>query len=165
MKSKKSMYVLLPVVLGIWGTIGWKIYTGLQDKTQADAAPQKAASLLIDDAQADSIPLVAQYRDPFLDGSVAPRVQHASQDQKKQGVQANPLPKQTLVETPAQWPQIAYNGLIKRNGEEKVVGFLNVDGQSHFVKPGDKAGAVTVVKLWKDSIQVSWNKLQRVIRK
>ncbi|MGL4599303.1 MAG: hypothetical protein ACRCYO_17405 [Bacteroidia bacterium] len=159
------MYVLLPIVLAIWGTIGWKIYAGLQEKTETKQTPQTGAMLPKNELQAESLSLVANYRDPFLEGAVSQQQTNTIQTPKvNQPAVQTPKP-QPIVETPQQWPQITYNGLIKRNGEEKVVGFLTVDGQSHFVKPGDKAGSVNIVKLWKDSIQVSWNKLQRVVRK
>ncbi len=159
------MYVLLPVVLAIWGTIGWKIYVGLKDQDEHTGATQIEKPIAIDQVDAARLPIVANYRDPFLDGAVT----HANTGQtgmpKPKAVVAPVVTVKAPVETPLHWPEISYSGLIKRNGEEKVVGFLNVDGQSHFVKPGDKAGAVTVLKLWKDSIQLSWNKQVRVVRK
>lgn len=109
----------------------------------------------------DTYQLLLDYPDPFLAASKpAPK---------------NPLignsqtPKQSIPKTepaaPTPWPEIRYAGLVKSPKDGKVVGFLTVDGISHFVKNGDAIGLVSVKTIWKDSILVVFGKESEIIRK
>lgn len=162
MKSRKTAYVMLPLVLAIWGTIGWKVYASLGNEpaavTAERTAPVKDRSVQLP----DTIRLIANYRDPFLDKLVAtekPTVKPIR----------NPKPAQPgtpQVSQPVQvWPQVTYHGLIKRSGDEKTVGFLRVNGTSHFIRGNEAAGVVNVVRLWKDSVEVAWGKEKKIVRK
>jgi len=160
MKSRKTIYVLLPLVLLIWAVIGWKVYAAVHgnDEMNNSALPMKKIELQ-QTTLPDTFQLVADYRDPFLDKVVQP-VTKVKTDAVKKTQVASPAPVAVL-----KWPLVIYYGLVKRSGEEKALGFLRVDGESFFVRGAEQAGAVKVGRLWKDSVEVIFGKKKKVMRK
>lgn len=162
MKGKATAKLLLPLVIAIWAMIGWKVYAAMNKDGDANNvsfhAPEVAAH---GKALPDSVVLIANYRDPFLDKPV---------EVKRNASAAAPAAvAKVKVEIPskpiATWPKLGYYGLIKRNGDAKTVGFLSVDGESHFVQSGTVIGEVKVLRMWKDSVEVVWGKERRVVGK
>jgi hypothetical protein len=110
----------------------------------------------------DTIKLIADYRDPFLGKNFV------QEDDSKFKIQNSRLKVENVpepVKVVAVWPAVFYHGLVKRNGNQKTVGFLNVNGKSFFVQGGEVAGEVQVGKLWKDSLEILFGKDKRVFRK
>ncbi|MDQ3109907.1 MAG: hypothetical protein M3R17_08425 [Bacteroidota bacterium] len=162
MKNKKTAYILVPIVLAIWGIIGWKVYAAMGGKDESNivAISENVNVSKIDIP--DTIELIANYRDPFLD-DLKFEIRNSKlniRDSKSVKVEIPVLPKVIVS-----WPAIAYFGLIKRNSDGKTVGFLSVNGVSYFVQGGEGAGEVKVSKLWKDSVEVVWGKERRVVKK
>lgn len=163
MKNKKTAYILVPVVLAVWGMIGWKVYAAMNGKDEkfvTVVADEKIKSAV--NEIPDTIALIADYRDPFLgkitviNDNSAFKIQHSKSKTEK----IPDPPKAPIV-----WPVVSYHGLVKRNGDQKTVGFLNVSGKSFFVQGGEEAGEVRVGKLWKDSVEILFGKEKKVFRK
>jgi hypothetical protein len=160
MKNKLTAKFLLPVVLGIWGLIGWKVYAAINGSDEAVKSSEPVITKTAKSNLPDSLALSLDYRDPFLSkteqkrspGTVYPVI-HPGNTTK---------PEQPKPAT-ASWPKINYSGLVKHDA--KTVGFLNVNGTSYFVQPGIIAGEVKVINVWKDSVQVEWGKERRVVGK
>jgi hypothetical protein len=162
MKNKKTGYFLVPVVLIIWGMIGWKVYAVVlgNDKNAAITSPQSKIESITEIQ--DTIQLIANYRDPFLDKT------SISEENSKLKIQNSKLKIEKISIHPvlqASWPEISYHGLVKHSGSEKAVGFLDINGTTYFVEGGDEAGVVKVGKMWKDSVEVALGKEKRVFRK
>jgi hypothetical protein len=161
MKNKKTAYFMLPVVLAIWGMIGWKAYVvlGANDKNVATDVPLTEKKIKRE-TLSDTIHLIANYRDPFLDRMIEnpkPRI-------KQQNSKAEIVKPQIPVQ-PVAWPKVVYHGLIKKASDKRTVGFLSVDGASHFVQSGEDAGNVKVGRIWKDSVEIFWQKEKKMFRK
>ncbi|CAN5882891.1 hypothetical protein BH11BAC7_BH11BAC7_16740 [soil metagenome] len=165
MKNKKTAYLLVPIVLAIWGMIGWKVYAAMGGKDENNKLALIENISVSNIEIPDTVELIANYRDPFLDDS-----KFKIQDSKFR-INDSKLLKVKIPEQPkviAVWPVVAYYGLIRRNGDGKTVGFLNVNGVSYFVSAtagGEVAGDVRVGKLWKDSVEVFWDRERRVVGK
>lgn len=162
MKNKKTAYILVPIVLAVWGMIGWKVYAAMQGKEEmfAVVVPDEKVKPVGADVP-DTITLIADYRDPFLGGiSIKENFKFEILNSKLKTAKVPDQPKDAIV-----WPSISYHGLVKKNGGEKVVGFLNVGGESFFVRGGEVVGEIQVGKLWKDSVEILFGKEKRVFRK
>lgn len=161
MKNKKTSWILLPAVLLIWGIIGWKIYAATRDNPSADVLPRSTAEVAPEKSDVpDTYRLLLDYPDPFLATSKPVATKPSG---------TNPhIPKPKISTEPvaaAVWPEIRYAGLVKSPKDGKVVGFLTIDGTSHFVKSGDAIGSVSVKTIWKDSALVGFGKESRTIHK
>ena len=151
---------MVPIVLAIWGMIGWKVYAAMKGKDKnVGAAPFKENSKVKGIEISDTTQLLANYRDPFLGKSISP-VKAPNQNSKKVIVKSPEQPKVIVA-----WPTVAYYGLIKRNSDQKSVGFLSVNGASYFVQGGEQAGEVNVGKMWKDSIEILFGKDKKIFKK
>lgn len=156
------MYVLLPLVLGLWCYIGWKIYDGLHDSDNTNFNVPVAAVFSDSVPVPESYTLQANYRDPFLGDLVrtAPAAVSGANGAVKQNVQKTSIPPSS----PANWPAITYGGVIQKK-QGQPLALLQVNGQDFLLRAGEKALDVTVVAIHRDSIVVGWNKQKRSFRK
>lgn len=162
MKNKKTAWILLPAVLSIWGFLGWKLYDAMKDDAPV-TADSDTITFAPEEKQVvpDTYQLLLDYSDPFLTTSKPVR--------KSDPKLNHHTPKQTTPKTEtmavAQWPEIRYAGLVKSPKDGKVVGFLTINGTSHFVKNGDVVELISVKSIWKDSALVGFGKESRTVRK
>src|ERR1017187_10026822 len=105
-KKKLAIYVLLPVVVLIWGAFLIKLYKAmnLDPVLGAKMETNKVLKRNINNLP-DTFSIVANYRDPFL-GKMLSEVQHV----KFRNVSASIIlaPEIKIV-----WPAIVYKGIIK----------------------------------------------------
>jgi hypothetical protein len=163
MKNKKLSWVLLPVVVVIWAMIGWKVYASMSAEDD-QFVPGKVDSGQTNNLSnvPDTYQLSLDYRDPFLDARSAPKKNtHAS------AAQNSVPPKKIDAEPPVKKepPSIQYFGLVKEKTSNKTVGFLRVNGESFFVKQNDLISEITIIRLWRDSVEVRYDAKKSVIRK
>lgn len=163
MKNKKTAYIMVPIVLAIWGMIAWKVYAAMKGKGDQVSVHANLESEKLNATEIpDTIQLIANYRDPFLDKQIVVK------DNSKSRIKNSKLPVVKVPEppkAPTGWPKISYQGLIKRNSDQKTVGFLSVNGASYFVQGGEGAGEVNVGKLWKDSVEIFFGKDKKIFKK
>lgn len=149
MKSRKSIFILAPLVLLIWGIIGYKIYSSLDKKDETVVKRIKVeehqTSFL-----ADTCKLLLSYADPFLDRMEPIR-------KVPSGIK-NPLPAKTAVANKAAWPLIGYSGMIKNKQSNKILALLSINGTSMSSKEGEEINGVKVLKIFKDSVKLSFQK-------
>ena len=160
MKNKKTAYFLIPLVLLVWGMIGWKVYAAMNNTAGGNMKEDNNEEVKpAEEKIPDTFELLVNYRDPFLGNSKIKIPNSPKTNTEKHAVPIIP-PKPVFS-----WPEISYHGLIVRNGTEKKTGFLRVNGISYFVQGGDEAGGVKVGKISKDSVEVMLGKERKIIRK
>lgn len=160
MKNKKLSWFLLPLVLGIWGAIGWQVYAAMKgDDAMAVndiiTGPIAETHSVIH----DTFTLLLDYRDPFLDKSIkkAPPISTNRN---------NTAPKNSEpVVAKVQWPAISYSGLVRQPNSDRMVGFLSVNGKTYFVKSGDVIDPISVGKITRDSVEIAMGDERRYFRK
>ena len=141
MKNKKSLYILLPLVIIIWGTLFWKIFMGSQSNV---SQPTKAIIKEVKDEEVrkERVVLSLNYEDPFLKsfavGQPLPEVE-------------KPKPQQQ-VNRVVPWPMLEYHGLIKSHSTEKIVGMLNINNKKYLVHHEEVVQGISVVAIFPDSI-------------
>ena len=161
MKNKKLIYLLLPVVIAIWGIIFYRIFntTGGDENNvvkEINAGTDKGQS-----SYTDTFSISANYRDPFM-GKLAvgnndqPK---ATTSMQKKAVEPKPQP------APTPWPALAYSGMIKNQRSSIQLAMLQVNGQSYNIKSGETVEGVQVMKIYRDSVEVIFQKEKRTIRK
>jgi hypothetical protein len=158
MKSKTTLWILIPAVLGIWGAIGWQVYAAMKGDDD-NAAPIVFSTESGENKQIvpDTFSLLLDYPDPFAAQNARPKVNVKPQSQITQPKTTAPVPEQ------AQWPSIVYSGLVKQPSSGKMLGFLSVNGVSYFVKEGDEVGGVRVEALNNSSVSVRYRNQTNVI--
>lgn len=160
MKNKKLSWFLLPAVLAIWGMIGWKVYAAINGEDENFTSESQQAKLTVDtSAVPEEYTLLLDYRDPFFETKPKPKSNSSTVKKADQVVPKN------VVQSGVQWPAVSYGGLVRQTQSGKTVGFLIVNGTSHFVSAGEVVGDLSVTKMWGDSVEVKFGKEVRRIRK
>ena len=155
MKNKKAVYVLFPLLIAVWGTIAYKIFSA--GSSDNNIIPQNNFSMpKIENTGFDTFSISANYRDPFLEKSVV--------IDKKQDIPKIKTPKPE-IKADIPWPAITYGGMIKNQRSSKQLYMVQVNGSDNIAKEGDMISGVQLTKAWKDSIQIMFQKKKKVIKK
>lgn len=150
MKSKKSIYLLLPLVLGIWGLVGYRVYKMTRPDNSFALNPVYKDRDSNEFNYQQRISLLLQYADPFLK-----EIPDATSEQVQNEFAAlfttNPAPeKPKLV-----WPEISFKGVL--SGNERRLAVLEVDKKRYLAATGDSILQLQVMKLYPDSIILEYN--------
>jgi hypothetical protein len=168
--NKRSVYLLLPLVLLVWGLIGWRIWSASSDP-DSEAGPLPALALRARPVTARQRPsLLLTYGDPFKPGvsrptpsSVGPVpvvsfAPSASATNRAASLNFPAHPAVPVVSAPSiAWPQVKYLGVISHAGGEAQVALLAIDNQELVIKAGKSERGVQVIKLFRDSVQLSFS--------
>ena len=130
-KSIKT-YILLGVVLIIWGVIAYRIFATLSPESQAQTSFSSKSYVPMALTTRDTFSIKADYRDPFL-GTLA-----HSKPQKKT------LQKVVKKEIPT--IDVQYTGSMYNSSAKKRIYFLTINGQQHLLEKGKTAADITLVR-------------------
>lgn len=172
MNSKQSVYLLLPLVLLVWGIIGWRIWAAAGDPAVEAARGQLVPLHAKPMASHHRPELLLTYSDPFKPAAThsispstiaLPRVTDGGNsvlstlkraDASLNFVARSPVP--VITASPVTWPQIKYLGLISHAGRNAEVALLAIDNQELVIKTGASERGVQVIKLLRDSVQLGF---------
>ncbi len=154
MKNKTKTYILIVLVLGIWGTIGYKIITGLspnlpvsvEDNLLVSFSPEKIKKL-------DTFSIQTVDRDPFLGTIRRTDIKKKSTNTFKR--------KQSNINSKA---QIDYLGLIKNHNSSQQVFIININGKQNILKKGQVVENVKLLQGNSREIVISQNGERHVIK-
>lgn len=164
MTKKKINIILILVVLGLWGTVGYKAlnrqFTGnemiLEKQNQTDNAN-------INQINKDTFELEKINRDPFLNKQfqTAAAVPETVVSYYKPAIKAA-APAVPKIDSNISWPVLSFYGYLKTKDQELVL--LKVDSKLCRLKLNDPINGLVVKKKYKDSIQVLFNAETKIIR-
>jgi len=140
--------VLLVVVIAIWGTIGFKIWSGLNESGTEQLAqhtieafhPKKTK-------QVETFSIQEVSRDPFLGTIAKPH-----------------KPRKTNPALKVEWLPITFNGNFKNNATGELVYVLKINNVEYLLKKGNKVEGVTLIKANSKSIVVRYKGAQKTIK-
>jgi hypothetical protein len=155
MKNKKAVYFVLALILGIWAVILYRVFNFASSSNDNVDVQSSFVPPVLNSNAADTFSIFANYRDPFLGKTETPG------ENKK--VKIVPIPKKVVE--PLKWPAITYGGMIKSRKSNAQLCMVVINGQSNFMKEGDGASDILLKKVYKDSIEVVFQKEKRVVRK
>ncbi|MGD1848246.1 MAG: hypothetical protein ACFB10_22870 [Salibacteraceae bacterium] len=156
MKNKKLLYLLLPLMVVVWGAVFYRVFKGIGgDDDYFDALPAAVKMPVL--AKQDSFDLIADYKDPFLGkGPGRSRNTNPAIGEKPLTPTVRQLPKPPPPTLP--WPAIGYGGFVNKSGGKNKLAVVTIDGQTSWGKLGEEIQGVTIQEIWKDSVQVSYRK-------
>lgn len=150
MKNKKNIYILLPIVLMVWGAVLFQLFsfTNSDEIVEVNNPEFKIKPLKLNERQSFTIDV--NYRDPFLGKMYS---ENTTPKAKPSGVKTTKVvkPKETLV-----WPVILYKGLISDNKEKNKVFVLIIDKKNYFMKIGDTENEIFLKSGDKESVYVKY---------
>lgn len=148
MKNKKSIYILLPVVLFIWGTVMYQFFSfsGIDQKTITESNDFKIKPLQL--KERDTFSINVNYRDPFL-GKVNSSVSISKKNTHK-------IKKEPKIEEPLVWPTILYKGIVSDTKEKITIYMLIINGKTCLMKKGETENEVFLKDGDRESIYVKY---------
>ncbi|WP_299223898.1 hypothetical protein [uncultured Psychroserpens sp.] len=151
MKNKKKTYILLVLVVSVWGIIGYKIVTGINPKLpeqkQQNYSPIKKFKV---DTKIDTFSIQPVDKDPFL-GIVT---------RKRSQSKITKIKSQT---TP--WLLIEYLGMIKHSNREQNVYVISINSKQYLFKKGQIKNDVKLLYGNNDAVMLRFNKQQKMFKR
>jgi hypothetical protein len=171
MKNKKLKYVLIPVVIVVWGLVFYKVFNYANDDIVLPSISNQLSKSATVESQKDTFSLSLQYQDPFLKKNRIIR-KESTEAQELNTNQANtpltirhsrrrrtkPTPKQKLSE-------ISYGGEIINANTKNVTAVIKINGKNKLLSKGDIVGDVEILKVYTDSIILKDQGVDRTIKK
>ena len=164
--KKKINIVLIVVVLGLWGTVGYRVLNQyfLSEKgvVKTMELNKELNSTLINK---DTFRLENGMRDPFLNkqsqNSVPVAIISNAKTSNIKHITAPIIKSNQYIN----WPAISYHGYIqsKANNEELIL--VKINEKMHKLKINEEVEGVTLKKVYKDSIEFIFNKEKKIIQK
>lgn len=136
MRSKRTTYLLLAAVVGVWGVVMWKIFT----PASRPACVPLAKPVSVQRERPDADTLLLDYADPFLKGAakrVAPRSRSA--------VVTLPAPAAAREKA-----AIVHLGTVASKGLKLYI--LTINGEPYELRPGEAAAGFRFERCIGDSL-------------
>lgn len=151
MKNKKNIYILLPIVLFVWGGVLYQVFSfsNTDNISPVEKNDFVIKPLKIKERQTFSIDV--NYRDPFLGKMYAPKTASNISSAKSAKTIKQPKPQETLV-----WPTVVYKGMISDNKEKKKIFILIIDGKNCYMKIGDTQNEIFLKDGNKESVYIKY---------
>jgi len=134
-------YLLLGLVLVIWGIIGYKLVSAFSPDSVIASVPGKVDFKRKTIAEKDTFHLFVDYRDPFL-GTW-------NKEKKK-------IAKQVVRPKKIAFPPIAYTGSVSGKQTKDHIYFVSISGQQYLMKTGVEKDGVKLLSGTSKSITLRY---------
>lgn len=159
--TKRQTTILSIVVIGIWGAVFYRLYTVFnQDDVPVIVNTNPVSNKV--SIKLDTFSISTHHVDPFLKKTIKNNHNSGSIQIAQKQVSQIPI-KKPIAE--AAMPSIQYLGLVKNSKLNKQVAMLSINGAIGNYVQGEKIGGVEILKIFRDSIQVKFNKNKFFVRK
>ncbi|MEM6685019.1 MAG: hypothetical protein AAF617_04405 [Bacteroidota bacterium] len=149
--KKGKTYLLLTIVLGIWGAIGYQIYSKFSpEETPVLAANSNVHFSPKQTIERDTFRINTQHRDPFLGTPYQPKQAH---------VKRTATPKKE----PIVFPSIAYRGVISKQQSIQNIYIMDINGTQQLFKVGKEIQYVKLLKGNKKSVTIVYKGQRQTI--
>lgn len=148
MKNKKTLYLLIPLVLVIWGLILHKVFT----HSRGDALLVCRVQVSAEENLVDTTRYVLRlgYPDPFLRS--APKSSSARPESKPQKNNRIKQIELSSTQTISRPKGLVYHGIV--SGKQESVGLLELEGKQTLVRPNDQLGSYLVKAVEADHLTI-----------
>lgn len=164
MKNKKLIYILLPLVILVWGLVVYRFF--FEGRKDSDRIPmlENKKEIKTEIENEEQYTLIANYRDPFLD-HVPAIIQNDESDEKKAETNLTNLRRQRTNVSSVRWPEISYGGFIRNDKENKYTILVGIKNQNYLVNIGDTIQNIHIKAFYQDSLLIVYNNEEKTIKK
>jgi hypothetical protein len=159
LKNRKLLYILIPATVFIWGAIAYTVVKQLHYSDQGLEENYLPFTSTKADTVTNEYELQANYRDPFRTGNFQSESSKRSRNTSGNVNNRNTTIQQRFI----YWPGIEYMGVIMNN--KKQVALLCIEGANLLMQEGEERKQVKVLKIYSDSVQLSFQGQNKVFRK
>jgi len=158
--DKRTLFLLVPIVLLIWGVIVWRVMAGAQPEEK-----KMTVNRPIKQIEIPKRTLLLNYADPFVldKGKARPTRRIVTKPTKRTRKKSKQIV--TLKEPEKQWPTVVYLGVIKNLSTKKHTAILKMGQTTEMVTVGQSWNALTVLACEEDSVQLGFEKEKKWLKK
>lgn len=149
MKNRKSIYVLLPIVLLIWGILINQFLSFSVSDTVLKNTTSEFSIKPFKLKERNQFYINVNYKDPFLGKIHSPQIINIP----KNTIKAKNKPK---TEEIIDWPTILYKGIVSDTKDKKRIYMLVINGKTCLMKKGSTENEVHLKDGDKESIYVKY---------
>jgi len=153
MKSKKSIYVLLPLVLFIWGTIIYKFFSYTNESVYV-VQDNEVSIKPLQIKQKDTFTIKMNSRDPFtgtLINEAVSKPNHIVTRTSQEG-------KEELI-----WPMIKYKGIVSDVKDKVKIYMLIIEGRTFLMRKGQKENDILLKDGDKEMVYLKYKDDSKVV--
>ncbi len=151
MKNKHNTYILLILVLAVWGMIGYRIFSSLNNGDDIQKPKNIAVSFHPKSIkEQDTFAIHSFPRDPFL-GTFKTKA-------KKENKNKAHIVKEEVI-----WPKVSFSGMMSDTGSNQKIFFIYINNVQYLMKLHDKMMDITLVKATKKDITLRFKGEQKKI--
>ncbi|WP_097045178.1 hypothetical protein [Flagellimonas pacifica] len=147
MSKNIKTYLLLGIVLLIWGIIGFKVLSALSPEDETLALAENVNFEPKEVAEKDTFNILVNYRDPFL-GTLSLSKKRTKKVVKKREVQ---------------FPSVNYTGLITDQNTKNHIFFVTISGNQYLMRVGNTQSDVTLVSGRSNNIKIRYKGILKTI--
>lgn len=151
--------MLLLLVTIIWGIIFYRIVFVASSDPILSATESIQPVKYTNTSVPDTFSIFANYRDPFFNKIIPGPASNLNK------VKAPTPAKVEKIVVPLKWPSLSYGGIIKNQKSGKQLVLININGEESIIKAGDEISGIHLLKVYKDSIEVSFQKEKKTVSK
>jgi hypothetical protein len=153
MKNKKNIYILLPIVLLIWGAVMYQFFSFSNTGNETLTASNKFNLKPIAIKERDTFTINVNYRDPFLGKAYGVKNKSNDTTSRKKIIRKV---KEPIVEPVFVWPKIVYRGIVSDTKDKTKVFMLIIDGQTFLMKIGNTEKEVFLKEGDRESVYIKY---------
>jgi hypothetical protein len=157
LKSKKSTYILIPMVIIVWGILFWKIFVGTgSNKTSIIRKKQLPVLSNIKDTVVVPPPK-CNYPDPFLK-PLGQSLKSSVPEKEEEDVNK-------VLNRVVRWPRIEFLGTVKSRKSHSPLGVMKIGNDEYLVREGNEQMNIKVFYISVDSIGLELQRDKRFFRR
>lgn len=165
MAKKKINIILILVVLGLWGTVGYRtLYRQFSGDEVLLEKQNQTKNITISQINKDTFELEKINRDPFLNKQFQNTVMIRKHVSGFSSVKKIIPSVNKKVVSNIDWPTLIYYGYIASKERNEDLILLKIDSKLHKLKLNDPVNGLIVKKKYKDSIEVFFNSQIKIIK-
>lgn len=159
MKNKKSIYILLPLVLLIWGILGYRLFSFFGNEEEPIENDLTFQVQNTTNKAPDSVKIVVDYRDPF-----SGKLSNGNNSNKlKTSNLRKPKIETVLNNMEENKPIIVYRGLVSDTKDKNKVFMFSVDNKTYLLEKGQTENDIKVISGDTKQITLLINKKKEVV--
>ena len=150
MRNKKAIWILLPLVIGLWGTIIYKVFTHYNPPDAEVAQTIQPKVSIEPQGPSDTLFLHLDYPDPFMK-KVSSRPTKSKTASVKQTVKPKPPKKKQDRAVPK--PKFRWMGKVANRDNNTSRYLVSVNGNDQIVSVGDSLAGFQFKRAFDDSLE------------
>lgn len=165
MKNKKVTYILLPLVIIVWGLVVYRMFFEGKIKPENISAVAKPVIKESSKEEKSTYKLIANYRDPFLSSIKQSLVKTENNKEKEENNRSTNLRRRRTNISRTRWPEISYGGFVEGDKDQKITILLSIKNRDYLAQEGDTVDQIFIKAFYNDSLIVVYNEEEKTLKK